>query len=76
MEELPTLIPKTESKDKFDSLTDRPVSEEHPASRIQTTHSRSSAKADDTVLNQIATITAVVVHAVFRIFSEVGQATE
>lgn len=70
------MVSRAEGEDTFDALTDRPVSEEGPVSRIRLKHSPSPAQLDNTVREQIASIPALVENAVMRFFGNAGKVTE
>lgn len=65
-----------EDEETFDGIANRPVSEDRPASTIQLTLSRSSARLENTVHNQYASIRAVVDDTVLRLFDDARRAKE
>lgn len=70
------LIPIAEDEDTFDSFANRPMSEKRLALRIGPTQARSSAKLENAMREQIASIPVSVEYAVLRLFCDAGCATE
>lgn len=67
---------RVESEDTIDGLADSPLSEDRPSSRIQRKPSAPRTKLENTTLNNIASIPALVGGAVIRLFREAHRATE
>lgn len=76
LQELAAQIPRSESKDTFDGLDKRLVSEVHFAPRILFTSFWSSARLESTVRQHIASIPVLAEDAVVGLLNDVIRAME
>lgn len=67
------MIPKAEGGDKYDDLSDRPISEKRPVSRIGPANSASSARLENNMGEQIASIPALVERGVKCLFGNAAE---
>lgn len=69
-------IARPKGKGKFYGLAERPMSEKRPASGIRLNQFCSSARSEDIVREQVASIPALVKDAVVGLFGDARSATE
>lgn len=70
LEKVATPGPGMEEGGTFDGFTDRPVSEERPNSSILPAHFAPSAKLEDTMPDQIPSISFIVLDAAICLFGD------
>lgn len=76
LEKVVTTFPRAEREDTLNGLADRPLFEQHPASRNLPPHFASSASVESTIREQVATIPALVDDALTRLFGDAGRSSD